>query len=145
MTYIKTLCFGALLSLCMCATSNAQSICDFDGDNVCGAADRDLLGCLIALDFDPSVFPAADLDGNGVYNSTDMLIWRVVAAFENGVNVPYNRSDANLDGVTDLSDFNIWNANRFTTTCLVSMGDFNHDGVVDIADFNIWNNERFTD
>lgn len=50
--------------------------------------------------------------------------------------------DANGDGFVDTSDYNIWNANKFSTGDWTS-GDFNSDGVVDTADFNIWNSHRF--
>ncbi len=52
--------------------------------------------------------------------------------------------DANLDGVVDVGDFNIWNANKFTTESLYSRADFNCDGVVDVLDFNVWNANKFT-
>ncbi len=53
--------------------------------------------------------------------------------------------DANLDGVVDTSDFNVWNANKFTTGSVGwSNADFNGDGVVDTSDFNIWNSNKFT-
>ncbi|MEM7311653.1 MAG: sulfatase-like hydrolase/transferase [Planctomycetota bacterium] len=52
--------------------------------------------------------------------------------------------DANLDGVVDISDFNIWNANKFTAGGTWESGDFNGDGVTDTSDFNIWNANKFT-
>jgi hypothetical protein len=51
--------------------------------------------------------------------------------------------DANVDGVVDGFDFNIWNANSFRTDALWAHGDFNADGLVDGSDFNIWNDNRF--
>ena len=56
---------------------------------------------------------------------------------------PYLLGDANLDGVVDVRDFNLWNANEFTGVGAWSQGDFNADGFVDISDFNIWNANRF--
>ena len=55
----------------------------------------------------------------------------------------YLSGDANLDGVVDVSDFNLWNANKFETVSAWCSGDFNADGVVDVSDFNIWNSSKF--
>ena len=52
--------------------------------------------------------------------------------------------DANGDKSVDVSDFNIWNANKFTSTDDWTKGDFNHDGFVDVTDFNVWNANKFT-
>ena len=52
--------------------------------------------------------------------------------------------DANLDGSVDVSDFNIWNENSFTSGSNWCEGDFNADGVYDVSDFNIWNGNAFT-
>ena len=52
--------------------------------------------------------------------------------------------DANLDGAVDVTDFNVWNANKFSPANLWSQGDFNCDGVVDVGDFNVWNANKFT-
>ena len=52
--------------------------------------------------------------------------------------------DADFSGSTDLSDFNIWNANKFRTNTSWSEGDFNSDGNTDLSDFNIWNAFKFT-
>lgn len=53
--------------------------------------------------------------------------------------------DANLDGFVDGSDFNIWNANKFTSGGVSwAHGDFNCDDVVDGSDFNVWNASKFT-
>jgi hypothetical protein len=57
---------------------------------------------------------------------------------------PYLIGDATLDGVVDVSDFNSWNANKFTTIAAWCSGDFNADGVVDVSDFNDWNANKFT-
>ena len=63
--------------------------------------------------------------------------------FISQVSEPYP-GDANLDGVTDLSDFNIWNANKFTSDADWTTGDFDGDGTTDLSDFNIWNAHKFT-
>ncbi len=51
--------------------------------------------------------------------------------------------DANLDGSVDVSDFNLWNSNKFTPITRWSGGDFNADGLVDVSDFNVWNGAKF--
>ncbi len=71
-----------------------------------------------------------------------------------GIAVTYNSNqvlaqlvlmgDANLDMVVDVSDFNIWNVNKFTDGVTWEQGDFNGDGQVDVSDFNLWNNNKFT-
>ncbi|MEM7316895.1 MAG: hypothetical protein AAF497_27505, partial [Planctomycetota bacterium] len=52
--------------------------------------------------------------------------------------------DANLDGFVDVTDFNQWNANKFTSLPSWCGGDFSADGVIDVSDFNIWNVNKFT-
>ena len=69
-------------------------------------------------------------------------LWRVPRRLPSGA--AYLPADANLDGVVDTSDFNLWNANKFTATPAWCAGDFNADGVVDASDFNIWNSHKFT-
>ena len=51
--------------------------------------------------------------------------------------------DANLDGVVDVRDFNIWNDHRSAESTDWSTGDFNGDGVSDEFDFSIWSDFRF--
>ncbi len=51
--------------------------------------------------------------------------------------------DANGDGFVDVSDFNIWNLNKFNTGTDWLSGDFNGDGTTDVSDFNIWNVNKF--
>ncbi len=46
--------------------------------------------------------------------------------------------------VVDVSDFNVWNSNKFTSVAAWCAGDFNADGAVDVSDFNIWNANKFT-
>jgi hypothetical protein len=53
-------------------------------------------------------------------------------------------ADANLDGSTDVRDFNDWNAHKFTAGTTWRQGDFNGDGKTDVRDFNVWNEHKFT-
>ena len=55
-----------------------------------------------------------------------------------------NPGDANLDTETDVRDFNVWNANKFTSDTQWTTGDFNNDGETDVRDFNVWNAHKFT-
>ncbi len=52
--------------------------------------------------------------------------------------------DANGDMVVDVSDFNIWNSNKFSSGTTWITGDFNGDGNTDVSDFNIWNGNKFS-
>ncbi len=52
--------------------------------------------------------------------------------------------DANGDMVVDVSDFNIWNSNKFSADTDWLHGDFNGDGNTDVSDFNIWNANKFS-
>ncbi len=52
--------------------------------------------------------------------------------------------DANLDGTTDVRDFMLWNAYKFTEGTTWEQGDFDLNGVTDVRDFMIWNVHKFT-
>jgi hypothetical protein len=108
---------------------------DFNGDGVVGAVDIDVLNGAVHSENTVSFF---DLDGNSIVDVDDvaMLVEQVVGT---------TFGDANLDGVVDGSDFNIWNDHKFDD-CFSSWadGDFTSDGVVDGSDFNVWMNNRFT-
>jgi MYXO-CTERM domain-containing protein len=56
----------------------------------------------------------------------------------------YKRGDINLDGSVDVSDFTLWNENKFTSSLLWARGDINGDGSVGVSDFNRWNASKFT-
>jgi hypothetical protein len=107
---------------------------DFDGDGDLDISDVDALSAAIATNSGNLAF---DTNGDGVLNLADLQHW--VLNLKRTV-----MGDANLDFVTDGSDFNIWNANKFTVTNQWSRGDFNANGVVDGSDFNIWNANKFT-
>jgi hypothetical protein len=52
--------------------------------------------------------------------------------------------DANLDGKTNVRDFNQWNTHKFTTGTSWPSGDFDRNGRTDVRDFLIWNLHKFT-
>ena len=117
--------------------------CDFDGDGDCDGSDIDALQAnIVSGPADPVTF---DLTGDGQVTVADRNEWLVQAGAENlASGNAYLPGDANLDGVVDASDFNVWNGSKFTSTSNWTSGDFNSDGVVDASDFNVWNGNKFT-
>ncbi|MEM7313582.1 MAG: choice-of-anchor Q domain-containing protein, partial [Planctomycetota bacterium] len=114
---------------------------DFDDDGDFDCDDVDALVQNIADDTGDLQF---DLDGNGRLDRDDLNAWLAEAgAANNASGGAYLPGDANLNGVVDISDFNLWNANKFTQTAAWCSADFNADGNVDISDFNIWNANKF--
>ena len=103
------------------------SDCDFDGDTRCDIDDVDALIAAIA-GVDQRI-PLFDLNANGNVDLADRDEWLAQAGAENltsgGADLV---GDANLDGVVDVSDFNLWNGSKFTTTAAWSLADFNADG-----------------
>ena len=122
--------------------------CDFDGDGDCDLADLDALTQEIVAGTDTPLF---DLNGDGVVTISDVTDdttgWLAQGGAANaditGGN-PFLEGDANLDGFVDVTDFNIWNMNKFQSTGLWSLADFSADGASDVTDFNIWNMNKFT-
>lgn len=86
---------------------------------------------------------AFDMNGDGVVDLLDRDAWLAEAGDRN-IGAAYLVGDANLDGSVDVSDFNLWNANRFSTASRWDFGEFNGDGAIDTSDFNIWNANNFT-
>ena len=112
---------------------------DFDNNGVYNCADVDALVAAIVAGTNDGTF---DMTGDGAVDAADLEAWLI----EGGnveVGGPYLAGDANLDGVVDVSDFNVWNSNKFGTTEAWCLGDFNADGVSDVSDFNVWNSNKF--
>ncbi len=103
---------------------------DLNGDGFTDILDLTALADAIASG---NTQTALDFDTSGTVDELD------AAAFLVDV-LGTKPGDANLDGVVDGSDFNLWNEHKFAS-CNVTLaeGDFNLDGAVDGADFNIWN------
>ena len=114
---------------------------DFDSDGVYSCADVNLLTSGIAAGSDDLTL---DMTGDGIINQIDLNFWLSLAGVANLGGRAYLPGDANLDGVVDASDFNVWNTNKFTANSHWCSGDFTADGVVDTSDFNIWNSNKFT-
>ena len=115
---------------------------DFDGNGSYECGDVDALVAEIAAGTNSSAFDMTD-DGN--VDGDDLMQWLSTAGEANlGAGKSYLLGDANLDGTVDVSDFNVWNSNKFTNTAAWCSGDFTADGVVDVSDFNNWNTNKFT-
>lgn len=115
---------------------------DLDGNGEANCGDLDQVTAAIVA-ANPS--PFLDLNGDGVVTNGDRDAWLASSGRRNlPSGNPYRSGDANLDGVVDGSDFNIWNSNKFTIGTSWCRGDFNTDGSVDGSDFNIWNSNKFT-
>ena len=114
---------------------------DFDRDGDFDCADIDALVVELASSGDSIEF---DLTGDGQVTREDVSAWLAEAGAENlASGDAYLVGDADLNGVVDVSDFNRWNANKFTTSSRWCTGDFNADGFVDVSDFNLWNLNKF--
>ncbi len=114
---------------------------DFDADGDYACDDIDALVNVIATQTNS---PAFDLTGDGLVNDDDLDFWLAEAGgAELTSGNAYLVGDANLDGIVDVSDFNLWNNQRFTTFAGWCGGDFNADGVNDVSDFNLFNGNRF--
>jgi hypothetical protein len=122
--------------------------CDFDENLACDVADINLLLSEGPIDVGVAVVVGSndqfDLTGDGTIDLADLDEWLAQAAPVHGLGSPYKRGDANLDGVVDGTDFNLWNANKFTNNLFWNAGNFNGDAVVDGSDFNLWNGVKFT-
>lgn len=114
---------------------------DFDNDGQYTARDVDQMTQHI-INF--SQDPVFDLSGDRRVTTDDLTLWLAEAG---AANLPsqsaYLPADANLDGIVDGLDFNLWNANKFQVTGRWSLGDFNADGFTDGLDFTIWNAYKF--
>ena len=145
-------CF-AVFSMVVVEEARAQNP-DINKDGVVDCYDIDELSRRIALRCEPiqGVIPCGDWNRDGCedkgYDSffytdpepaggggdmaTQLFICSVLTP-----GITYRFGDANCDGFVDVSDFNIWNSNRFGKGSW-RQGDFNCDGFVDVSDFNIW-------
>ena len=114
---------------------------DFSNDGIYDCTDIDALVAAVSGGTNDTAF---DINGDGVVGFLDVRAWLDEAGRTNfpggGGFLP---ADANLDGFVDATDFNAWNANKFTSHSGWCGGDFNADGFTDASDFNIWNSYKF--
>jgi hypothetical protein len=116
---------------------------DFDAD---GSFDIDDIDELVMEIVAGTNNPLFDMTGDGLVDLDDLDAWLVEGGANNPAQTggnPFLPGDANLDGMVDGVDFDIWNANKFTNLAAWSGGDFNADGVVDGFDLMIWNANKF--
>ncbi len=114
---------------------------DFNDDGLYDCADIDALTEAISLGTNP---PAFDLNGDMLVNLLDRDTWLSAAGSVNlGPGLAYLLGDATLDGFVDISDFNLWNSNKFSMSAAWCRGDFDASGSVDVSDFNSWNANKF--
>ena len=75
----------------------------------------------------------------------DFVLWMVEAGSAAGyTSTGYIFGDGNLDGVVDLSDFNIYNSHKSTHSTNYCDGDYNLNGVIDVADYDgVWESNKF--
>jgi hypothetical protein len=106
---------------------------DFDGDGDLDCADINALNADAASGTNS---PQYDVTGDGVVDLADVQHW--IVSLRGTL-----MGDANLDGSVDVSDFNIWNSNKFQASTDWCSGDFTANGSVDVSDFNVWNNNKF--
>ncbi len=131
--------FAAVLDLGQFTLTLASG--DFNADRLYDCSDIDALSHAILGGTDKYEF---DVDGNGSIDTADVAAWLSSAGVRtNDSGGAFLPGDANLDGLVDASDFNVWNQNKFSTGAGWCAGDFNIDGAIDTSDFNIWNNFKF--
>ena len=120
-------------------TLTADEVCDFDSNDVCDAADIDLLFASGDVSEGVPVPPgdvAFDINGDGIIDNGDADQWLAAAASENGFAGPFPRGDANLDGTVDAADLNALALNWRGSDAVWSGGDFTGDGNVTAEDLN---------
>lgn len=132
---------NAVVKVRQAVATTAQIAGDYNGDGLFNCQDVNPLVAAIAAG---QYSPQFDLNFDFVLDRADLLEWLAIAGAETlPSGAPYLVGDANLNGVVDGSDFNIWNSNKFTAVAAWCSGDFNADGVVDGSDFNLWNANKF--
>ena len=104
---------------------------DIDQNGISEAADIAALRALFGTD---DWFSDLNVDGTTDEIDLDILISTIFGSLP---------GDANLDGLVDGTDFQIWNANKFQTGTGWGTADFNFDGVADGRDLLIWNQHKF--
>lgn len=85
-----------------------------------------------------------DLTGDGLVDAADLDQWLSIAGEQSHADgAAYQMGDANLDGIVDVSDFNILNTNRGRSLAGWCGGDIDANGEVGDGDFAVWNANKF--
>ena len=87
----------------------STAACDFDANGVCDVDDVDLLIMEIVAGANNPLF---DLNQDNAVDLLDRDQWLADAAAFAGFSSPYLLGDADLNGLVDGSDFNIWSAEQ---------------------------------
>lgn len=98
---------------------------DLDDDGLQGAEDESLL----RSEYAQVGLSPADLNGDLRVDAADYTDWRDAATL-------YNSADFNRDGLVDLADEAVWQAQLGWRLDLPE--DVNRDGVVDAGDYTLW-------
>ncbi len=98
----------------------------------------------------PEIVGEAPGPGDSLTRRSDLLwghasvSWIAAAPSPGTTDMYLHAGDANLDDVTDVRDFMVWNVHKFTSGTDWTTGDFDGNGVTDVRDFMIWNVNKFT-
>ena len=135
--YVSDLDVAILSDLGVRLEPERTLVCDFVEDTSCTIADINALVSAIAntsseAKFDVNGDGAVDLADLGAWRVS-------AGAENLPDGAPYPAGDTNLDGQVSQFDLLIWDIFKFESTGDWSRGDFNADGVTDVSDFNIWN------
>ncbi len=106
--------------------------CDFDGDNLCGASDLDLL---LRNGRQQQTLEPYDLNNDRTVDDNDNQLWYSWASKLTGLEL--GPGDTNLDGIVNAIDLNNLGSNWQRSDALsIADGDLDGDGLVSATDLN---------
>ena len=106
------------------------SNCDLDQNGLCEIEDINFLLAQEGGDATGSLRRMFDMNSDGTLDIDDTERWLLEAG-------QYAFGDANLDGIVDQTDIDIWSLHQSTNTTRWDEADFNRDGIVDGLDLDI--------
>ncbi len=80
-----------------------------------------------------AAFVPGDYDQSGTVDEADYAVWQ--ADYGSTTNL---EADGDFNGVVDMGDLVVWEEMRNVTTEEIIPGDFNSDGIVDMSDKALW-------